>query len=153
MGEEAVSDREGPPVVVGVAAYLIAAQGVGVAVLAVAIVASGLRNGAALGQLFAQGAYFLILGAGMVALGAALRRGARWARTPTIVVQLILVAVGYWMAVPSARPLLGVAMIVLALVTGGLLVLKPASRWANRYVLNDPLPPPGQHPSGPAPRR
>lgn len=134
------------------AAYLVAAQGVGVAVLAVSIVASGLRNGASQGQLFAQGAYYLILGAGMVAIGAALRRGARWARTPTIVTELILLAVGYWMAGPSARPLLGVAMIGLALITGGLLMLKPASQWANRYVLNDPLPPPGQLPPGPTPR-
>lgn len=152
MGES-VSTSDPAPVVVRVAAYLVSAQGVGVAVLAVAIVASGLRNGASLGQLFAQGVYYLILGAGMVALGAALRRGARWARTPTIVTQLLLLAVGYWMAVPSARPLVGAAMILLALATAGLLVLKPASQWANRYVLNDPLPPPAQRPPGPTPRR
>ena len=138
--------------VVRAAAYLVAAQGVGVAVLAVAIVASGLSNGASRSQLFAQGAYYLILGAGMVALGAALRRGARWARTPTIVTQLILLAVGYWMAVPSGRPLVGAALMLAAVVTGGLLVLRPASAWANPHVADD-VTPPGERPPGRAPRR
>lgn len=122
-----------PPKPVAAAAALVCGQALGVVILAVVIVASGLTNSAAVGQLLAQGAYYVILAAGMAFCGLALLKGRRWGRTPTLVVQIVLAAVGYWMAVPSGRLLLGMAMILLAVITGGLLLTKSANDWISRF--------------------
>ncbi|SDO26379.1 hypothetical protein SAMN04515671_0356 [Nakamurella panacisegetis] len=115
------------------AGALVIAEALGLVVLAGVIVASGLRHSAAVGQLLAQGAYYVILAAGMVSCGLALLRGRRWGRTPALVVQIVLAAVGYWMAVPSGRLLLGLALIGVAVVTGGLLLTRAANVWVSRF--------------------
>jgi len=122
-----------PPKSVAAAGVLACGQAIGVVVLTVVILISGFSHAAAVGQLLAQAAYFLVLGAAMAICGLALLHGRRWGRTPTIVVQMILAAVGYWMAVPSGRPAWGIALIVLAAVTGGLLLTRPATDWINRF--------------------
>ena len=114
-------------------ALLVLLEAVGVVVMSVIIVVSGIGNGAAVGQLLSQAAFFVVLALGMGACGAALLGGRRWGRTPTIVVQLVLAAIGYWMAVPSGRPVLGIGLILLALITGGLLVTPAANDWINRF--------------------
>ncbi len=115
------------------AGVLICVQALGLVVFAVLVVLSGLRNSAAIGQLLAQGAYYVVFAAAMVVCGLALLKGRRWGRTPTIVVQIVLAAVGYYLAVPSGRVGWGIALIVIALVTGGLLVTKPANEWISRF--------------------
>lgn len=102
-------------------------------VLATVVVVSGFSNSAAVGQLLAQTAYYLVLAVAMGCCGVALLHGRRWGRTPTIVVQIILAAVGYWLAVPSGRVGWGVALMVLAGVTGGLLLTRPANDWISRF--------------------
>jgi len=69
----------------------------------------------------------------MAVCGIALLQGRRWGRTPTIVIQILLLAVGYWMAVPSGRAGWGVALVVVAVITGGLLVLRPTNEWVSRF--------------------
>lgn len=122
-----------PPLPVRLSAGLLIAQAAGVVLLAVVIVISGRRNGAAVGQLLAQGAYYLVLAALMVVCGVALARGRRWGRTPTIVLQILLLAVAYWLAVPSGRAAPGAGLALLALVTGGLLLTRPANDWISRF--------------------
>ena len=112
---------------------LICVEAVGVVVLAVLIVRSGLRNSAATGQLLAQAAFFVVCAAAMVICGLSLIGGRRWGRTPTIVVQIVVVATGYYLAVPSGRPGWGIALVVFAAVTGGLLLTKPANEWISRF--------------------
>lgn len=112
---------------------LVCAQAVAVVILAVLIVISGLRNSAALGQLLAQAAYYVVLAAAMVVCGLSLLGGRRWGRTPTIVVQIVLAAVGYYLAVPSGRIGWGIVLIVIAVVTGGLLVTRQANEWISRF--------------------
>lgn len=115
------------------AGVLICVQAVALVIFAVLVVISGLKNSAATGQLLAQGAYYVVFAAAMTVCGMALIKGRRWGRTPTIVVQIVLAAIGYYLAVPSGRVGWGVALIVIALVTGGLLVTKPANEWINRF--------------------
>jgi hypothetical protein len=122
-----------PPKQVAAAGVLICVQAVAVTVLAVLIVISGLKNAAATGQLLAQAAYYVVLAAAMVVCGMGLIKGRRWGRTPTIVVQIVVAAVGYYLAVPSGRVGWGVALIVIAMVTGGLLVTKAANEWISRF--------------------
>ncbi|GGL85794.1 hypothetical protein [Nakamurella endophytica] len=124
-----------PPRVVAVAGWLVVGQGAALAVFAVAMVVSGLGNGAAVGQLLAQGAYYLVLAAGAAVCGLALVGGRRWGRTPALVLQLLTLAVAYWMAVPSGRLLLGSTLAVVAAVTGGLVLTRPANEWVSRFPL------------------
>jgi hypothetical protein len=118
---------------VRVAGALICVQAVGVVVLSVLIVVSGFRNAAAVGQLLGQAAFFLVCAVGMVACGWSLIGGRRWGRSPTIVVQVVLAAVGYYLAVPSGQLGWGIALIIFALVTGGLLLTRPANDWISRF--------------------
>lgn len=112
---------------------LICLQAVGVLVLTVLIVVSGLGNGASMGSLLGQAAFFVICAGAMVACGLGLIGGRRWGRSPTIVVQIVLAAVGYYLAVPSGRPGWGIALFLVAAVTGGLLLTKPANEWISRF--------------------
>lgn len=122
---------------------LICVEAVGVLVLTVTIVLSGLRNGARTGQLLGQAAFFLVCAAAMVLCGLGLIGGRRWGRSPTIVVQVVVAAVGYYLAVPSGQVGWGIGLVALAVVTGGLLLTTPANHWISRFP----------HPFGPAPRR
>jgi hypothetical protein len=122
-----------PPKPVAAAGLLACAQSLGVVVLTVIILISGFSHSAAVGQLLAQAAYFMVFAGAIATCGLALLRGRRWGRTPTIVVQIILVAVGYWMTVPSSRPGWGVPLIVLGLVTAGLLLTPAAIDWISRF--------------------
>lgn len=122
-----------PPVSVRVAGGLVGLQGVGLLVLAGLTVASGLSNGARTVQLAAQGLYFVVLGAllGLVASG--LLRGRRWGRSPALVAEIVVIAIGMWMAFPSDRLAWGLALIGYGAVTFGLLVTPAANSWIKRF--------------------
>jgi hypothetical protein len=112
---------------------LLGVEAAGIAILAGVTLVSGLRNGARTAQLIGQFLYFVVLAflVGLVAFG--LLRGRRWSRTPAIVVQLVVVAIGVWMAVPSGRVVWGLGLIAIGLVAGGLLVTPSANAWITRF--------------------
>ena len=122
-----------PPVAVRVAAVLVALQGVGLLVLAGLTVSSGLSNGARTVQLAAQGLYFVVLGAllGLVASG--LLRGRRWGRSPALVAEVVVIAIGMWMTFPSERPVWGLPLIGDGAVTLALLVTPAANAWIKQF--------------------
>lgn len=122
-----------PPPPVRAAAVLVALQAVGLLVLAGLTLMSGLRNDARVGQLLAQFAYFVVLALLVGAVSAALLRGRRWGRTPAIVVQIVLLGIGFYLAVPSGRARWGIALMVLAVAIGALLVSRQASVWISRF--------------------
>jgi hypothetical protein len=112
---------------------LVAVEALGILALAVVTLVSGLGNSARVGQLIGQFLYFVVLAALVAAVGAGLLRGKRWARTPAIVAQLVMVAVGVWMVAPSGRIGWGIALIAFGLITGGLLVTPAANAWIKRF--------------------
>ena len=120
-------DLTPPPV--RVAGVLVGIQGLGMLALAASVGVSGFHHHAAVGQLLGQMAYFVVIGLAMLALGGALWLGKRWARTPVIVTQIVVVAIGYWLAVPSGRPVWGAGVILAGVITGGLLFLPASSEW------------------------
>ena len=122
-----------PPTTVRIAGALVALQGIGLVVLAGVTVASGIAHHARAVQLGAQGGYFVVLGAllGLVASG--LLRGRRWSRTPALVAQVVVIAVGMWMAFPSGQIRWGVGLIVAGAVTFGLLVTPGANHWIRQF--------------------
>ena len=121
------------PIPVKVSGALLGAEALGLLTLAVTVVVSGLGNNARLDQLIGQGLYFVVLGALIALVGAGLIRGKRWARTPAIVAQLVVVAIGVWMLALSGRIGWGLGLIVLGGVAGGLLLTPAANAWIKRF--------------------
>ena len=124
-----------PPRLVAAAGVLVLVEAVGVLVLAGVTVLSGLIAGAPLGQLMAQGAYYLVIAGLVAACAAAVLRGRRWGRTPCLLTQVVIVAIGVWLAGPSGQPGWGIGLILMAVLTGGLLISPPAPEWINRFPL------------------
>lgn len=122
-----------PPGTVRVAAILVALQGLGLVVLAGMTLVSGISHDARGAQLGAQVAYFVVLGAALVFVASGLLRGRRWARTPALVAEVVVVAVGMWMAFPSERLGQGIAVIGVGVLTFGLLVSPRANHWIRLF--------------------
>jgi hypothetical protein len=117
------------------AGLLVLAEGVGLLVLAVATLASGLSEDIAVGRTFAQAGYYVLLALLLGACARGVLRGRRWGRTPCLLAQVVLVAIGVWLIAPSGQYGWGVALIVVGGVTGYLLLSRPANAWINRFPL------------------
>lgn len=122
-----------PPPAVRVAGMLVGLQALGLLVFVTISVLSGISDHAQVGEMIAQAAYFVVLALFFAAIAAALIRGRRWGRTPAIVMQILVAAIGVWLVIGSGQPQWGVPLILLAIVTGLLLVGKPATAWINEF--------------------
>ncbi len=112
---------------------LLCGEALGILVLAVVTVVSGIGHDARAGQLIGQCLYFVVIAALIAFVGTGLIRGRRWARTPAIVVQLVVVAIGVWMVTPSGRIGWGIGLIALGGIAGGLLLGPAANAWIKRF--------------------
>jgi hypothetical protein len=119
-----------PPGVVRAAAAVVGAQGlVGVGFAGYLVVnASGGAQG--LGGILGESGMFLLLGAALLGLAWGLSRGRFWARTPAVVVQLLLLPVAYSLLVPSRQVLAGAITAVVVIAALLLLLSAPARAWA-----------------------
>lgn len=115
------------------AAASIGLQALGIVAFGVSVVLSATGDGTSLGPALAQGAYFAVLAAGIAAVAVGLVRGRRWSRTPGIVIEIIVVAIGFWLAFPSDRLGAGLALVLLGGLTGYLLVSPPANLWIAQF--------------------
>jgi peptidoglycan/LPS O-acetylase OafA/YrhL len=120
-----------PPVQIRVAAVIAALQTIGILVLASAVIVA--RHDADLKWSVVTAAYFLVVALLLAAVSRGLLRGHRWARTPAIVAELIVALVGFYLAVPSARPLPGGALVVVGATALALLLSRPANAWISRF--------------------
>ena len=116
---------------VRVAGVLVALQGAAAVVIALvfAVRAFG-TQGPALGYGLAEAAFFLLIGAAVVAVGAGLVRGRRGVRTPAIVIELLLLPVVYSMLGPSKQILLGIVTGAVVVLTFLLLISDQSRRWS-----------------------
>lgn len=83
-----------------------------------------------IGGALGEAGLFLVIGAGVLALARGLVRGRFWARTPAIVVQLLMLPVAWSVLVTAHRILVGLLTGAVLLVTLGLLMCPPARDWA-----------------------
>ncbi|MQA10343.1 MAG: hypothetical protein GEU98_17665 [Pseudonocardiaceae bacterium] len=77
-----------------------------------------------------EAAYFAVLTAGVLACGIGLLLGKRWARSPAVVVQILLVGVGWYALGPSGRPEIGVPLMVFCAVPLVLVFTASARAWS-----------------------
>lgn len=119
------------PQAVRVAGALVTVQGLlgmafGVALIFRVIQGAGGPGNNVLGEV----GYFLLLGLGVTFVGVLLVLGRRGARTPAVVVQLVLLGVAWYVAGDSERLAPGLALGAVAVVIVVLLFVGRSRRWA-----------------------
>jgi hypothetical protein len=124
-----------PPRPVVVAAWLVVLEAGGLVVLSGVNLVSGLAEGLSVGRTLAQVAYYLVLAAGLAFCAAGLLRGRRWARTPSLVAQVVVFAIGVWLIAPSGQYLWGPLLVLTGAAGAGLLLSRPANAWISRFPL------------------
>lgn len=85
-----------------------------------------------------EAAFFALLGAALVAVGIGLLTGRRWARTPAVVTQLLLLPVVYSLLGPSRQLVLGIVSGVVVIATFLLLIGERSREWSMGLDPRDP---------------
>jgi len=125
-----------PPPQIRVAGVLVGLQGVGALAFAVLV---GMQDSMLpLGSVLGEVGYFVVIGAALVFVGAALATGRRGARTPAIVIQLLLLPVVYSLIGPSRQLLLGIAAGIYVVVTFLLLISERSREWSTAPYSREP---------------
>ena len=124
-----------PPRPVVVAALLVFLEGVGLLVLAGATLLSGLSEGISVGRTLAQVLYYVVLALLLGVCANGVLRGRRWGRTPCLVAQFVLLAIGVWLIAPSGQYGWGIGLVAVSGVTGYLLLSRAANAWVNLFPL------------------
>ena len=123
-------DSAAPPTIRG-AGILVGLQGLAGVAFAVALLVRGIGGGSATGgNIFGEAGYFVVIGGAVVAVGVALFLGKHWARSPAVVVELLLLGVAWYAAGPSGRPEYGVPVGVLCVVVLYLLFTAKSREWS-----------------------
>ena len=113
-------------VLVGIQGLL--ALGFAVALVVRALTAEG--PGLPVRDIMGEAGYFVLVGAALVAVGLGLVAGRRWARTPAIVTQLLLLPVVYTLIGPSRQLLLGIVAGLFVAGTFLLLISEASRNWS-----------------------
>jgi hypothetical protein len=119
------------PAAVRGAGVIVGLQGLTGVGFAVAVLVRALGGGSTPGSnLFGEAAYFAVLGAGVLACGIGLVLGKTWARTPSVVVEILLLGVAWYAIGPSGRPDLGIPVAALGVLVLVLLFTARSRAWA-----------------------
>jgi len=128
---------DGPPAPVRLAGVLVGLQALGAAAFTVVV---ALRAGEAdLGTTAALGeaGFFLIVAVAVGAVAWGLLTGRRWARTPAIVTQLLLLPVVYSLIGPSRQLLLGLLVGAVVFAAFMLLISERSRAWSMDEPVDD----------------
>lgn len=120
----------GPPWQVRAAGAVVGAQGLLGVGFAVALAVRAFSSTAGVGPVLGEAGYFVIIGAALLLVGVGLVVGKRWARTPAIVTQLLLLPVVYSLIGPSRQLLLGLLTGVVVVATFLLLISERSREWS-----------------------
>jgi hypothetical protein len=121
---------DGPPSPVRAAGLLVALEGLlGLGFAVALVVRSGSSEAPAVAVLGEAG-FFLLTGAALGLVGWGLVAGRRWARTPAIVAQLLLLPAVYSLLGPSRQLVLGLLAGAVVFTTFMLLISERARTWS-----------------------
>jgi hypothetical protein len=126
-----VSTRQtGPPWQIRAAGVTVGVEGLLGVGFAVLLALRAADSPAGVGAVLGEAGYFLVIGAGVVFVAVGLLTGRRWARTPAIVAQLLLLPVVYSLIGPSHQLLLGIVSGIVVIATFLLLISEPSREWS-----------------------
>ena len=114
-----------------VAAWILLAQVALVVVVAVVTITA--RQDTDLTWALTTASYFVVVALLIAAVARGLLLGRRWARTPAIVIELIFALTGFYLAVPSAQVLPGLALIAVGVAALALLLSRASNDWIRRF--------------------
>lgn len=121
---------DAPPTIRG-AGILVGLQGLAGLAFAVALLVRAFGGASTAGNnIFGEAAYFAVIGGAVVAVGGALVLGKHWARSPAVVVELLLLGVAWYAAGPSGRPEIGAPVGVVCVVVLYLLFTARSREWS-----------------------
>ncbi|NMO01922.1 hypothetical protein HH308_11945 [Gordonia sp. TBRC 11910] len=119
-----------PPTTIRRAGALVALEGGLGVIAAVVMVILGLRgDDQSIANSYGTGAWFAIIGGGVLVGGIALLKGRRWGRAIAVVAQLLLLPVAYALLTDSHQPLYGIPLIIAVIVVMVLLFMPASVRW------------------------
>lgn len=87
-------------------------------------------------QTYGEAGYFTLLSAGVLTAGIGMLKGKHWARTPALLLQLILLGIAWYATGPSGQPLIGLALAVPAIAVLWFMFNREGRRWS--YYGNNP---------------
>jgi hypothetical protein len=119
-----------PPPPVRAAGALVGLQALAAAAFTVALVVRAGATDLGVGPVLAEAGFFLLVTAVVGAVGVGLLRGRRWARTPALVTQLLLLPVVYSLIGPSRQVVLGLVSGALVFAAFMLLVNERSRLWS-----------------------
>ncbi|OLT46505.1 hypothetical protein BJF85_16825 [Saccharomonospora sp. CUA-673] len=121
----ALADKISPaPREVRYAGLLTALPGVGLLVIAFILAVTGTSE-----DLIAEVSYYVILGVAVLACAVGLLLGKTWARSPALVVAMILIGVGWYATGPSDQSGYGVPIMIAGVVVIVLLFRRDSRAW------------------------
>lgn len=123
------------PSPVQLAGWIVGVQGVTGVVFAAALLPRAVSTPHVPGEnVYALAGYFGLLGAAVMIVGIALIRGRRWARSPAVVVQILLLGTAWYAITGAARWAIGGPVAALCVAALVLLFLRSSRMWAVREV-------------------
>ena len=121
------------PATVRGAGLVVTLQGLAGVAFAIAVLIRAFGGNSTPGNnLYGEAAYFAVLGGGVLACGLGLLLGRTWARTPSVVIEIILLGVAWYAMGPSGRPELGLPVAALAVLVIVLLFHARSRAWSMR---------------------
>ena len=124
------------PATVRAAGVIVGLQGLGGLAFAVAVlVQPGVLRAS---DRYGEAAFFALLAAAVGGFGIALVLGKRGARSPVVVIQLLLLGIAGYATVPSSRPEYGIPVAVVCVVVLYLLLNSRARDWVMDRDEKDP---------------
>lgn len=127
----------GPPPQVRAAGVIVAVQGLLGVVFAVLLAVRASTADLPVGFVLGEAGYFAVIGVALAVIGVGLVAGRRWARTPAIVTQLLLLPVVYSLIGPSQQLVLGIVAGVVVFVAFMLLISERSREWSTGLDLPD----------------
>ncbi|MGW3472619.1 hypothetical protein ACWDKQ_30060 [Saccharopolyspora sp. NPDC000995] len=82
------------------------------------------------GQMYGEAGYYTLLAGGVLAAGIGLWKGKHWARTPALLMQLLLLGTAWYAFGPSSQPLIALVIAVPAIAVLWLLFNREGRAWS-----------------------
>lgn len=118
------------PNAVRLAGALVVLQGLAALAFAIAVLVRALGAATGAGNLYGEVGMFVVMAVAILAVAGGLVLGRQWARTPAVVVQLLLIAVAWYAIGPTKLVVPAIITAAVCVAVLALLFIAPSRAWA-----------------------